>query len=117
MLKKKLIISNAIKFRRHDIVPEIQISLEHIPPGEHNIKGLKNSIAYYRIDFTDNGIGFDPGNAEKVFGIFQRLKNDSYGVGIGLPICRKIAENHGGIVIAKSAPQQGATFSLYLPKT
>lgn len=110
------IISNAIKFRRHDIVPEIQVSLAHISPGEHNVKGLKNSVAYYRINFTDNGIGFDPRNAEKVFGIFQRLKNDSYGVGIGLAICRKIAENHGGIVVAESAPQQGATFSLYLPK-
>ncbi|RAW02935.1 sensor histidine kinase [Pseudochryseolinea flava] len=110
------IISNAIKFRRNDVVPEIQISWEYIRPSEHNLKGLKNNVAYYRINFKDNGIGFDPLNAEKIFGIFQRLKHDSYGVGIGLAICRKIAENHGGIVVAESKPQEGATFSLYLPK-
>jgi signal transduction histidine kinase len=110
------IVSNAIKFRRNDLPPEIQITVDHIAPGEHTRRGLKNDVAYYRINFKDNGIGFDPRNAEKVFGIFQRLKSDSYGVGIGLAICRKIAENHGGLVVAESTPQQGSVFSLYLPK-
>jgi signal transduction histidine kinase len=110
------IISNAIKFRRNDVIPEIQITVTYLASGDQTVRGLRNDCPYYRIDFKDNGIGFDPHNAEKIFGIFQRLKTDSYGVGIGLAICRKIAENHGGIVVAESTPQHGSTFSVYLPR-
>jgi signal transduction histidine kinase len=111
------IISNAIKFRRNDVIAEIQITQEIIHTDHRTVPGLKNNTKYYRIDFIDNGVGFDSKYAEKIFEIFHRLitKSDSYGVGIGLAICRKIAENHGGILIAKSQPDIGSIFSLYIP--
>ncbi|MBT1705072.1 sensor histidine kinase [Chryseosolibacter indicus] len=112
------IVSNAIKFRKNDVIPEIHISVELVSTRQ-NLRGLKNGIKYYRIDFRDNGIGFEPKYAERIFEIFQRLiaKQDSYGVGIGLAICRKIAENHGGILVASSQPNVGSVFSFYIPES
>lgn len=111
------IISNAIKFRRHDVIPEIQITSEIIHTANKTQYGLKANSKYCKIDFKDNGIGFEQQYAERIFEIFQRLtgKNESYGVGIGLAICRKIAENHGGRLIASSQPNIGSVFSLYIP--
>ena len=70
-----------------------------------------------RISVTDNGIGFDEKYLDRVFTIFQRLhgRGDYEGTGIGLAICRKIAERHGGSITARSAPGQGATFIVTLP--
>lgn len=111
------IVSNAIKFRRDDVFPEIQITYEALDADKLNLRGLQHASKYYKLDFKDNGIGFDEKYAEKIFEIFQRLitKNDSYGVGIGLAICRKIAENHGGALVASSQPGCGSVFTLYLP--
>jgi signal transduction histidine kinase len=113
------IISNAIKFRRPDVVPEIHITHEIVQADHYDFGGLKRDMKYFKIDFKDNGIGFDPRFAEKIFEIFQRLitKSESYGVGMGLAICRKIAENHGGILLAESEPDKGSVFSLYIPVT
>jgi signal transduction histidine kinase len=111
------IISNAIKFRDQNSAPEIQITHTLTDTRKQSLRGLKKDHKYHKIDFSDNGIGFEPQYAEKVFEIFQRLlpKSDSHGVGIGLAICRKIAENHGGILVAKSDLNKGAVFSLYIP--
>ena len=111
------IISNAIKFRRKDVIPELQISCKIINSSNEPRQGLRANTPYYRIDFTDNGTGFDPIYSEKIFDIFQRLvpRGDAFGVGIGLTISRKIAENHRGILIADSKPNEGATFSLFIP--
>jgi signal transduction histidine kinase len=111
------VISNAIKFRRKDIVPEIIITFETVRVDSNVVRGLKGDSDYYKIDFRDNGIGFDQKHSEKIFEIFHRLisRNDTYGVGIGLSICRKIAENHGGMIIANSEPGVGSVFSLYIP--
>jgi signal transduction histidine kinase len=111
------LISNAIKFRRKDVIPELIISCDKILPATQSLQGLKSNITYYKIDFKDNGIGFDPIYSEKIFEIFQRLLpgKDTFGVGIGLTISRKIAENHGGVLIATSEPNAGSTFSLYIP--
>lgn len=111
------VVSNAIKFRRNEVVPEIKVVYEMIYPGGHTVRGLKADARYHRISFEDNGIGFDPNHAEKIFGIFQRLigKGETYGVGIGLAISRKIAENHGGMLIADSKPGVGSVFTLYIP--
>lgn len=111
------LVSNAIKFRRKDVIPELQISCQVVEGSQVQRKGLKANTSYYKIDFTDNGSGFDPIYSEKIFDIFQRLvpRNDTFGVGIGLTISRKIAENHKGILVADSRPNQGATFSLFIP--
>jgi signal transduction histidine kinase len=111
------IVSNAIKFRKPDVFPEIQITCEILDTGKHALRGLKNNHQYYKIQFRDNGIGFESQYAEKIFEIFQRLlpRSDAHGVGIGLAICRKIAENHGGTLVATSNPEAGAVFSFYIP--
>jgi signal transduction histidine kinase len=111
------LVSNAIKFRKQDTVPEIQIGCSVVHMDGKPLPGLKKNKSYYKIDFEDNGVGFDPQYAERIFEIFQRLisKTDSYGVGIGLAISRKIAENHGGTLLAESKPGQGSVFSLYIP--
>ena len=111
------IISNAIKFRRKDVIPELQITCEIVTSSQELKQGLRPNTSYYKINFTDNGTGFDPIYSEKIFDIFQRLvpRGDAFGVGIGLTISRKIAENHRGILIADSRPNEGATFSLFVP--
>jgi signal transduction histidine kinase len=72
---------------------------------------------YYQITFEDNGIGFDEQYAERIFGAFQRLhgRQEYEGTGIGLSVCRKIVERHGGIIEAKSSPGKGAKFIVTLP--
>ena len=71
------------------------------------------------LSVRDNGIGFDPEHAEKIFGVFQRLHNrkEFDGTGIGLSVCRKIVERHGGIITAAGQPGVGALFTVLLPKT
>jgi light-regulated signal transduction histidine kinase (bacteriophytochrome) len=85
--------------------------------SEEHQHGLRANTSYYKIDFTDNGTGFDPIYSEKIFDIFQRLvpRGDAFGVGIGLTISRKIAENHKGILVAESRPNEGAKFSFFIP--
>ena len=72
---------------------------------------------YQWIEFTDNGIGFDPQFRDRIFQVFQRLHGrDAYeGTGIGLAICKKIVENHQGIITATSTQGEGAVFTVYIP--
>ncbi|UCG81603.1 MAG: ATPase, partial [Desulfobacterales bacterium] len=65
----------------------------------------------------DNGIGFEEKYLDRIFGVFQRLhgRGQYDGTGVGLAICQKIAERHGGRITAKSSPGQGATFIVTLP--
>jgi signal transduction histidine kinase len=73
--------------------------------------------ACYRVDISDNGIGFDEKYLDRIFEVFQRLHGrDEYeGTGVGLAICRKIVERHRGSISAKSQPGQGATFEVTMP--
>lgn len=100
------LISNALKFHREGIPPFIQISFKE----ENN---------FYHIYVTDNGIGFDNKYAERIFHLFERLygKGEFEGTGMGLAICRKIAEHHGGHISAHSIVGQGTTFTVVLPVT
>ncbi|WP_441656239.1 sensor histidine kinase [Fibrella musci] len=83
-----------------------------------SVKLTRYAATYYRIDVIDNGIGFDEKYTLRIFQAFQRLHSRANypGTGIGLAICQKVAENHGGAIIsASSQPGRGATFSVYLP--
>jgi len=98
------LIGNGIKYRRPDVKTVIKIA------GEVN-------GGTCRISVEDNGIGFDEKYLDKIFQPFQRLhgKNDYPGTGIGLAICKKIVERHGGIITANSTPGKGSTFLFTLP--
>ncbi|MGZ3930751.1 MAG: sensor histidine kinase [Bacteroidia bacterium] len=74
-------------------------------------------MAYSEISVSDNGIGFSQEFAEDIFTIFKRLhgKSEYSGTGIGLALCRKIADNHQGKIMASSKKSEGATFRILLP--
>jgi PAS domain S-box-containing protein len=109
------LISNAIKFRKEGIPPKIIVKVEEVQKDTTT----DTNQAFYRFYVKDNGIGFDEKYLDKIFNIFQRLhgRHEYAGTGIGLAICRKIAENHGGSIFASSSPGNGATFMVDLPKT
>ena len=71
----------------------------------------------WEIFVEDNGIGFDEKHLEKIFAVFQRLhgRTEYEGTGVGLAVCRRIADRHGGSITARSQPGQGATFIVILP--
>ena len=113
------LLSNALKFHQPDTAPAIEIRCQQVAadklPGK--IRPTRAATTYYHIDVSDNGIGFDQKYADRIFQVFQRLhgKNQYAGTGIGLAICEKVAANHGGAIVADSWPNQGTTFSVYLP--
>jgi PAS domain S-box-containing protein len=113
------LISNALKFRSVGVVPEIKITAAKVGSSEldENVKPAQISSTYYRIDVSDNGIGFDEKYTARIFQIFQRLhgKAEYPGTGIGLAICERVARNHGGAISARSRVGHGSVFSIYLP--
>ena len=97
------LISNAIKYKRPEETPRISLSAEC---GIHD----------WRISVHDNGEGFSAAYAEQIFRLFSRLHGrDVAGAGIGLAVCRKIVERHGGKIWATSEVGKGSTFSFTLP--
>ena len=111
------LIGNALKFRRPDEPPVVKVDGRFVREPDRRRAGRSAADERCRITIEDNGIGFDERYSERVFGIFQRLHpRDVYeGTGIGLAICRKIVECHGGTIAASSAPGKGATFEVILP--
>jgi PAS domain S-box-containing protein len=107
------LISNALKFHRPGVPPVVRVSGRELraAPGE---RGPSCEI---RVE--DDGIGFDPKYADRIFGVFQRLHGrDEYkGTGIGLAICRRIAERHHGTIVGRGVPGEGAAFVVTLPCT
>ncbi|HEX6428013.1 MAG TPA: ATP-binding protein, partial [Niastella sp.] len=79
---------------------------------------LDTGNTWFKIDFTDNGIGFEPEFNERIFQIFQRLhgKTEYPGSGIGLAICKKIVDQHKGLIYATGESDNGATFTIILPE-
>jgi PAS domain S-box-containing protein len=106
LLKQVLtnLLGNALKFSRNADPPRIQIGCE-----------LRGDATVYFV--RDNGVGFDPQHAGKLFGVFERLhtRSDFEGTGVGLAIVKQIVERHGGQVWADAAPGRGATFFFTLP--
>jgi signal transduction histidine kinase len=105
------LVSNALKFRKAGCQPVIKISSPDTPAARGKVDGM------VLLTVSDNGIGFDEKYLDKIFQPFQRLhpKNEYDGTGIGLAICRKIIERHGGSITARSKPGQGAEFVVSLP--
>ena len=97
------LVGNAIKFRRQDAAPRVEIGVE--PDGADCVFSVR-----------DNGIGIDPRYAEQVFVIFKRLSpgGEARGAGIGLAICKKIVERHHGRSWVESRPGQGSVFRFTL---
>ena len=97
------ILSNALKYRTANVTPEIAVSSERAEDQ-------------WIISVRDNGIGFDPQYAERIFGLFKRLHKDEYpGTGLGLAICKRIVERYGGRMWADARVGEGATFHFSLP--
>lgn len=98
------LVSNALKFRREGVTPQVTVSAE---VGD----GL------LRLAVADNGIGFEEQYSKRIFGVFERLhgRQEYEGTGIGLALCQKIAVRHGGQISARATPGEGATFTVTLP--
>lgn len=102
------LIKNSLKFSRADVSPLITISFSWL-----TVETMKLA----RIVVKDNGIGFDPEQSEKIFTTFTRLNSkDRYeGTGLGLALCKKIMQRHGGSITATGEPNAGAEFTILLP--
>ncbi len=110
------LISNALKFQPPGTKPEVIISGKLLDNAE-SLPGAMPGEEICQIMVRDNGIGFDERYLDRIFQVFQRLhtRTDFEGTGIGLAVCRKIADRHGGVISAKSAEGEGATFIVTLP--
>ena len=109
------LIGNSLKFS--DRAPLIQLTSRFLAPQEisENAK-MDEQSEYVEIILRDNGIGFEQKYADQIFTIFQRLNDQSKysGTGIGLALCKKIAENHKGYIRAESVLGEGTSFFIYL---
>ena len=106
------LMSNAIKFSLSD--PVIEIKSQHLDPQEVAEYRLNGFRKYVKINFRDNGQGFEQQYGDLVFKMFKRLSNTS-GTGIGLALCKKIIENHNGHISVVSEPGKGTEFTIILP--
>jgi DNA-binding LacI/PurR family transcriptional regulator/signal transduction histidine kinase len=100
------LIGNALKYHKQGVPPVI------------DVKSVTEN-KYHTITVTDNGIGFDPRNSERIFGMFQRAvdKKEYEGTGVGLAICKKIVEHLGGSIIASGDLGKGSVFTVKIPVT
>jgi len=109
------LIANSLKFHPLDVRPIITVT------SAINVASpiADDSRTWCCLRFSDQGIGFEAQYAERIFSLFQRLHGrDEYsGTGIGLALCRKIIERHGGTIAAQSEPGEGAVFTIFLPMT
>lgn len=109
------LLSNALKFHRPGEPPQVKVSTRHVQ-DEGKI-AYRPPLPLLEIHVTDNGIGFDMQQLERIFQPFQRLhgRSEFEGSGIGLSICRRIAERHQGSISANSQSGVGSTFIVTLP--
>ncbi|MGZ3708008.1 MAG: sensor histidine kinase, partial [Bdellovibrionota bacterium] len=98
------LIANALKFHQKDLPAVVKVS-------------AKVSGNFCQLSVEDQGIGFEEKYLDRIFTIFQRLhgKQEYEGTGVGLAVCRRIVERHGGTITAQSKPGQGTTFLVNLP--
>lgn len=106
------LIGNGIKYSSPDRRPVVRVTYEIVE--DENGQG-----PFCKLSVADNGIGFDQRYENRIFDLFQRLhgKNEYEGTGIGLAICKKIAQNHHGYIMAEGTPGVGSVFHVYIPTT
>lgn len=111
----KNLLSNSLKFSNDNVEPVIHITAIMESPDDSSSKIKVNK--YWRINIQDNGIGFEQQYANKIFTFFKRLQGNSEGegTGVGLSICKKIADVHQGFISAKSIVNKGTVFTVSLP--
>jgi len=113
------LITNALKYSKPGVEPHIQINSRRVKGKDSgfHLPVLAEEEEFHLIEVKDNGIGFEPEHAERIFDVFTRLHGNSEypGTGIGLSIVKKVAENHGGYVMAKGERNTGASFFVLLP--
>jgi PAS domain S-box-containing protein len=111
----KNLISNAIKFQRPGNIPHIKITISVVEGSR--LGGDMSYNEFVEIGFFDNGFGFDNKYSRKIFQVFQRLhgRTEFDGTGIGLAICKKIMDNHEGIIKVESTVGEGSMFLCYFP--
>lgn len=97
------LLDNAVKFHRKDVPPRVRVSVSHT--GD-----------FHEFAVADNGIGIDPAHHQSIFEPFKRLHGREYpGTGMGLALCKRIVEGHGGHMRVESEPGRGSTFYFTLP--
>jgi signal transduction histidine kinase len=113
------LIANSLKYTKPGISPRITIKAKQLKGSEVDIAlpAVAADQLFHSIEVCDNGIGFEQSDADRIFNVFTRLHgNKEYpGSGIGLSIVRKVVENHGGYIYAKSEVGKGACFYVLLP--
>jgi two-component system CheB/CheR fusion protein len=112
------ILSNSIKYSKKEVAPYIVIKVSLMSGEDINDLRAINNKKYWKLSFVDNGIGFEQQYEHKIFELFQRLhgKTEYSGTGIGLTICRKVVQNHEGLIEVFGKPNVGATFNVYIPE-
>jgi two-component system, LuxR family, sensor kinase FixL len=113
------LLANALKFHRPQTPPIIRVEGRFLHGRLDRSRGAAAAKEQCRITVEDNGIGFDEKYKERIFGVFQRLhpREVFEGLGLGLALCRKIVERHGGAITAHGAPGRGSVFEIVLPVT
>jgi len=119
ILRDPLPVVEAVPVQMHQLFTNlVGNALRHGGLGTEiriSAKPQKRSPGFITITVSDNGSGFDPQYADKIFDLFRRLPGDVQGTGIGLALCRRIVENHGGSITATGEPGKGANFNVILP--
>ena len=112
------LVGNALKFHREGVAPVVHVRGARAPVTDHPEADLApGTEAVVRLVVEDNGIGFEEKFLDRIFMPLQRLngQRDREGTGIGLAVCRRIAERHGGTIEAESTPGAGSRFTVLLP--
>ncbi|MCK7556626.1 ATP-binding protein [Chitinophaga sedimenti] len=103
------LLDNAVKFTRPGVKPVVAVKYNSIDSRD---------LSYHVISFKDNGIGFEEGRSDKIFELFSRHEDRQRykGSGIGLAVCKKIMDRHGGLITTESNPGEGSLFSCWFPR-
>jgi signal transduction histidine kinase len=119
------LIGNALKFQPAGAAPVVKIDAKIVNRSEiredtvfpNSPLNTSPDDKFCLLTIQDNGIGFEEQYLEKIFAVFQRLhgRSEYEGTGVGLAVCRRITDRHGGIITAQSKPGEGATFVVILP--